>query len=136
LTVPGQCPLDRRVRPWLRNTTAVAVARAGRVAASALYWSRPEGGRLKGIQVKAPFFALLVLLAGCVEKAIEIRPTNNAAIQVETLFTKDGCTVYRFNDDGRRYFVRCESGQTRTEWSTTYPCGKSVCTARHEIPGA
>jgi hypothetical protein len=83
-------------------------------------------------------FACVALLglAGCMESkpAAETSQTNNAAIQVDTLFTKDGCTVYRFEDAGRsRYFVRCESGQTRTEW--TESCGKN-CTRPVEIPGA
>jgi hypothetical protein len=83
-------------------------------------------------------FACVALLglAGCMEikPAAETSQTNNAAIQVDTLFTKDGCTVYRFEDGGRnRYFVRCDNGQTRTEW--TESCGKN-CTRTAEIPGA
>jgi hypothetical protein len=83
-------------------------------------------------------FACVALLglAGCGEKkpAAETSQTNNAAIQVDTLFKKDGCTVYRFEDGGRpRYFVRCDNGQTRTEW--TESCGKN-CTRTVGIPGA
>lgn len=75
-----------------------------------------------------------IALAGCGERPVERTSTNNAAIKVDTLFTKDGCTVYRFEDAGRyRYFVRCDTGQSRTEW--TESCGKN-CTHDVEVPGA
>ena len=74
----------------------------------------------------------MILLAGCVKPATETSTTDNAEIQVDTLFTKDGCTVYRFEDGGRnRYFVRCENGQSKTEWHEG--CGKN-CTRPVEIP--
>ena len=99
-------------------------------------WLGASGAEARTTMNKTLIACLLMALAGCGERAVEIRPTDNAAIEVETLFTKDGCTVYRFNDAGRRYFVRCDSGQTRTEWSESYPCGKSMCRRDVAIPGA
>lgn len=76
---------------------------------------------------------MVLIISGCQKPAAERAQTNNTAFQVDTLFTKDGCTVYRFEDAGRsRYFVRCSVGNTRTEW--TESCGKS-CTREVEIPG-
>ena len=75
--------------------------------------------------------AALVILAGCSKQAVDTSTTNNADFKVDTLFTKDGCTVYRFEDGYRRYFVRCENGQSKMEWRVN--CGKS-CTRPVEIP--
>lgn len=48
--------------------------------------------------------------------------------QVVELFTKDGCTVYKFRDNGdRHYFTNC-NGST----STQQDCGKH-CTKEEEI---
>jgi uncharacterized lipoprotein len=71
----------------------------------------------------------LVLLAGC-GKNPEQSQRVNASFTVDTLFTKDGCTVYRFYDAGSpRYFTNC-SGST----SYRVPAGKSQ-TRPEEIPG-
>jgi hypothetical protein len=49
----------------------------------------------------------LALLAGC-SKDPETRQRVNSEFVVDTLFTKDGCTVYRFFDGGSaRYFTNC-----------------------------
>jgi hypothetical protein len=80
--------------------------------------------------------AAAVVLAGCGEKPVSTAPTDNAAIKVERLFDHDGCTVYRFYDAGARYFVKCRDGSTRTEWSESYPCGKSMCRREVAVPGA
>ncbi len=80
--------------------------------------------------------AAAVVLAGCGEKPVSTAQTDNAAIKVERLFDHDGCTVYRFNDAGPRYFVKCRDGSTRTEWSESYPCGKSMCRREVAVPGA
>lgn len=85
---------------------------------------------------KILFAVTLLALVGCerTNTAIQRDSTNNVAYQVDTLFTKDGCTVYRFLDEHRyRYFVRCDDGQTRTEW--TENCGKS-CERPVEVPTA
>lgn len=76
---------------------------------------------------------LVLLLAACQKPPISTASTENPEIPVDTLFTKDGCTVYRFWDNGRRYFVRCESGSSSTQWHE--PCGKG-CIHREGIPGS
>ena len=72
------------------------------------------------------FFVLI--LTGCNVKPLETIRTNNSSIDVETLFTKDGITVYRFEDGGRKiYFTshgsianpiteNCGKGCTRTAY--------------------
>lgn len=93
------------------------------------------GGRFeRGVRPLALVAACL--LAGCGADAVSTAPTDNAQIKVERLFDHDGCTVYRFNDGGTRYFVKCRDGSTRTEWSETYPCGKTTCTRPVAVPGA
>lgn len=53
----------------------------------------------------------LALLAGCAREAERSEPAGRQ-FTVDTLFTKDGCTVYRFYDAGNhRYFTNC-SGST------------------------
>lgn len=65
-----------------------------------------------------------VLLVGCSrQQAVE---TNNPNFEIDKLFTKDGCDVYRFRDAGYpRYFVKCENAQAGVSWSES--CGKG-CT--------
>lgn len=48
--------------------------------------------------------------------------------KVETLFTHEGCTVYRFYDDRRVYFTNCQ-GSTQS----SYNCGKG-CSGTDNIP--
>ena len=66
------------------------------------------------------------MLSGCVKNSLEKSQTDNLNIQVKKLFTKDGCTVYRFLDGtGYIYYARCESGKVSTQWRRS--CGKG-CT--------
>lgn len=62
--------------------------------------------------------AILVLclcLSSCLADAHKsIQIGKNDDIQVDTLFTVDGCTVYRFNDGGTKYFTRCENSVKST----------------------
>ena len=54
-------------------------------------------------------------LAGCSNEGEPVS-SSNKEIKVEKLLTVDGCTVYRFFDAGRHYFVKCEGEDvTRTE---------------------
>lgn len=54
---------------------------------------------------------LIVLLTGCDNPAIETTATDNAKINVDKLFTNDGCTVYRFYDnDYDHYYANCYPG--------------------------
>ena len=67
---------------------------------------------------------LLSALFGCT-KAPESVNQVNSEFRVETLFTHEGCTVYRFYDGGEeRYYTNCQ-GQTIVEQS--YQCGKMRC---------
>lgn len=72
----------------------------------------------------ASFFCVVVLMAACAEKP---EHTSRAGVnfKVDTLFTKDGCTVYRFYDYGNaRYFTNCGGS---TEWrETSGPKGQTI----------
>lgn len=72
----------------------------------------------------------LAALTACSKQAVSTEQSNNPEIQVDTLFIKDGCTVYRFRDGGyARYFTKC-GGHTQTNWQES--CGKN-CTLPVEI---
>jgi hypothetical protein len=72
---------------------------------------------------------LAVLLAGCYKHPESIQQVN-AEFNVETLFTKDGCTVYRFADGGtQRYFTNCRG---TVAWHEG--CGKN-CTRDVAVSG-
>lgn len=76
--------------------------------------------------------AVLVLLAGCAREAERSAPAGRE-FTVDTLFTKDGCTVYRFYDAGyHRYFTNC-SGSTMS--SISISSGKTNFTGPDGIPG-
>lgn len=58
---------------------------------------------------------VLILLLGiaCSEKPQETLSTSNPNIQVDLLFEKDGCRIYRFFDEGRpQYFANCPNHST------------------------
>jgi len=64
--------------------------------------------------MKTTLIILALLCAGCAKQA-ETTASANASFEVDTLFTKDGCTVYRFFDAAHyRYFTNC-SGSTSYE---------------------
>jgi len=48
--------------------------------------------------------ALIALIASCKEP-LSKQQTNNTEYEVNLLFEHDGCKVYRFYDNGYRYFV-------------------------------
>lgn len=65
-----------------------------------------------------------ILLAACDEvKPLETATTQNATVDVEKLFTYEGCTMYRFHDDGKHYFAVC-TGVAATETTRSPACGK------------
>lgn len=75
---------------------------------------------------------LALLLSACVVDPVATTRTDNPQVPVDTLFEKDGCTVYRFEDAGRyHYFVRCEPGDDAALGMQN--CGKN-CTHTEEIP--
>lgn len=76
----------------------------------------------------AAIIAVSTILVGC-EKPAEHTTIKGAGFKVETLFTHEGCTVYRFADDLRfRYYANCKSGQHTTMW--TESCGKNC---QHDV---
>lgn len=72
---------------------------------------------------------LLALVAvpfvACVEPALQVHPTNNENVDVELLFTHDGCNVYRFKDGQYHYFVKCTGDATAQQTLSLVKCGKS-----------
>lgn len=80
--------------------------------------------------------AALVLLAGCkTDKVPEASAHVGGGYQVDRLFTHEGCTVYRFVDNGyNRYFSRCD-GAAASEVSWAEGCGKG-CTRYTSVPTA
>lgn len=54
----------------------------------------------------------IVLIAGCHKDAQETHSTTNSDIEVELLFEKDGCKVYRFYDGRSIYWCNCEGSVT------------------------
>ena len=74
---------------------------------------------------KLIYISLIALLvSGCAKKAVGNITTENDAIQVDSLFSRAGCTVYRFHDAGHYvYYTVCRRNDgTRTSY--TYSCGK------------
>lgn len=60
----------------------------------------------------------LFALFGCKKEAISSEKTKINNIELELLFEKDGCKMYRFNDGGRNvYWATCE-GKTSYSYST------------------
>jgi hypothetical protein len=71
--------------------------------------------------------AAILALAGC-SKPAETSTSVGREFVVDTLFTHEGCIVYRFNDGGNnRYFTNCSGSTTWRE-----NCGKG-CTRQTGI---
>ena len=68
--------------------------------------------------------AMLVLVTGCYKAAEHTETKGVGEFEVETLFTHEGCTVYRFEDGRTRYFVKCQNGDAST--MTSHSAGKTV----------
>jgi hypothetical protein len=77
----------------------------------------------------ATLLVAVVLLTACEHEPLSTQRTGkDARFEVEQLFTHDGCTVYRFHDNGyAHYFTNCASVIS----SRTVSCGKN-CTAHRE----
>lgn len=72
---------------------------------------------------------LPLLMIGCVKTGTQVDVKNSKDnFEVEFLFKKDNCSVYRFSDVGRHYFTNC------TETMTIHSCGKN-CTYTENIKG-
>ena len=82
-----------------------------------------ERKKIKYIIIAATFF-----LFGCEKQAEKIEASTNPQITIDTLFNKDGCTVYRFYDSGYgHYFARCGADSSI---DSRIHCGKSC--VKHE----
>jgi hypothetical protein len=58
---------------------------------------------------KILFLGLIsVLFLSCRREGIEELKTDNANYNVELLFEVDGCKVYRFWDEGYKFFTTCD----------------------------
>ena len=84
--------------------------------------------------MKTIFYVMIAALAvaGC-SKAPEYSSPAGREFVVDTLFTHEGCTMYRFSDGGYpRYFAKCDgdSVMAQTEWREG--CGKN-CVRQSEI---
>jgi len=66
-----------------------------------------------------------VLAVGCTKEPEKVEHSTNPRVEVATLFTHDGCKVYRFADGGRdHYFARC-GDKAETISPKTTSCGKN-----------
>lgn len=74
--------------------------------------------------------ALLLALAGCDKDPVKRQGTDNVQVQVDDLFTHNGCTISRFYDGGRaHYFADCRGSVStaRSEY-----CGKNCRRTVHD----
>jgi hypothetical protein len=67
------------------------------------------------------------LVTGCMPAdAISQHHTNNPDVDVELLFSHDGCDVFRFRDPGFHYYVRCAGPPTQqVQTVQQVSCGKN-----------
>ncbi len=80
--------------------------------------------------------SLIALIASAcypLKAPVASTPTNNPNIEVHTLFTHDGCTVYRFFDTEYHYYARCDGAPANSTTMSTVSCGRH-CTREEEIP--
>ena len=63
--------------------------------------------------MKRVVLLIAIGLSGCYRDPISVSLTENREFDVEKLFTHRGCTVYRFFDNGPKYFTDCKGS---TEW--------------------
>ena len=77
------------------------------------------------------FLIALLCLQGCEDsqKPLAVYRTENPDYQTEKLFTDDGCTVYKFSDEGRsHYFAKCvDAKKVEVIGTHSETCGKN-CT--------
>lgn len=71
----------------------------------------------------------LIALSACQKEAETVQRVGASGVDVEKLFTFEGCSVYRFQDDRTVYFTNC-SGSTQYAEN----CGKN-CTINRQVNG-
>ncbi|MCW8311454.1 DUF4884 domain-containing protein [Sphingobacterium sp. InxBP1] len=74
--------------------------------------------------------ALLSLVFSCGKDAIKSEQTNNRDIELELLFEKDGCKVYRFYDG--MYYVYWSNCSGRTEYNYRVKSGNTTVTRKQQ----
>jgi hypothetical protein len=77
-------------------------------------------------------FAALPLVA-CVNEPVASMPSTNRDMDVDLLFTHDGCSVYRFKDGTYHYYVRCD-GVPAEAAAATLSCRSKGCGYDDTIP--
>lgn len=71
-----------------------------------------------------------LFLFACARPAEHVSPSTNPNFPVERLFTHDGCTGFRFRDEGRyHYYVRCGNDIATSQ---SVSCGKN-CTQEEKV---
>lgn len=66
--------------------------------------------------------ALCLFLAACKGGNVQAKQSSNPNKSVTTLFTHEGCTLYRFSDFGLRYYAKC-GASAEVMWDES--CGKN-----------
>jgi hypothetical protein len=75
------------------------------------------------------YLLLALLLYGCMHKSVSRE--KKADFELEFLFEKDGCKMYRFYDGGRYvYWANC-NGKVNSDYTTTMSNGKTATTINH-----
>ena len=91
-------------------------------------------GAARGILVSAvlgiPMWLALASLPGCSKDPVGVSATDNRDMRVERMFTHEGCSVYRFYDDGAHYFADCRGSVIQREHRM---CGKTTCDRDAEV---
>jgi hypothetical protein len=83
------------------------------------------------VMMKLPLLALFPFAAACVNEPIASSPSTNRDVNVDVLFTHDGCTVYRFRDGSYyHYYVRCRGEPS----VVTLSCRGKGCVDDDSIP--
>jgi hypothetical protein len=77
---------------------------------------------------------IALVFASCKREAERQVVVTNANFKVELLFEVDGCKVYRFNDNGYKYFTTCK-GNVSWDETTTQNTGTTTrtITQQHSI---
>lgn len=76
--------------------------------------------------------ALVGLLAACSKPAEVTGSSSNPEVSVDTLFTHEGCTVYRFRDHGDAHYYASCADRSRTMQTRAETCGKNCIQYRED----